>query len=394
VNVGGEYLSFVSDVATAVAQHVEPWKLRIGEALAHWQGQGYRVSVLERALQRSKAPKVDGLLETFAAAIDRLKELEAQATAVDPALGADEAFRDPERVADAEALVERALSGHAPPAGPSPAFSRDAFEVSPSNQAAVRAADAVVEAPGSKYNPLFFYGPSGVGKTHLLHAVGNELIEASGGALTVSFVSAQTFIDELIAALQDGTIERWRARYRAADVLLLDDVQFIAGKESTQEELFHAFNALHADGKQIALTSDRPPKELEGLEERLRTRFEGGLVVGIQQPDRPLREKLYARHLSAIEPPPEQGLLAYLADRPAASVREIIGTVHRLVAAADVAGVPLTVQLARTELEGAGSAPAPAPTAVRAAVDAFFLDDEKVVWDWPDVAGRAIEELR
>ena len=143
----------------------------------------------------------------------------------------------------------------------------------------------------------------------------------------------------------------------------------------------------------MVLTSDREPKELEGLEERLRSRFEGGLVVGIQPPDRALREKLYARYLSLVEPRPEEGLLPYLSDRPAASVREIIGTVNRLVAAADVAGVPLGVDLARAELEGIGSAPAPAPSNARA-VDTFFLDDEKVVWDWPDVAGRAIEEWR
>ena len=186
---------------------------------------------------------------------------------------------------------------------------------------------------------------------------------------------------------------RSRKGRSSAGALIIDDVQFAAGKERTQEELFHVFNVLHAEGKQIVLTSDRGPKELEGLEDRLRSRFEGGLVVGIEPPDRMLREKLYARYLSLVEPPPEDGLLEYLRDRPAASVREIIGTVNRLVAAADVAGVTLGVDLARTELEGVGSAPAPAPANARA-MDAFFLDDEKVVWDWPDVAGRSIEEWR
>ena len=209
----------------------------------------------------------------------------------------------------------------------------------------------------------------------------------------MSFVTSQAFIDELIEALQDGSLERWRGRYRSAGALIIDDVQFMAGKERTQEELFHVFNALYKEGKQIIFTSDREPKELDGLEDRLRSRFEGGLVAEIQPPDRALREKLYARYLSMVEPPAEDGLLEYLTDRPAASVREIIGTVNRLVAAADVAGVPLGVELARTELEGVGSAPAQAPANARA-VDAFFLDDEKVVWDWPDVLGRAIEEWR
>jgi chromosomal replication initiator protein len=269
---------------------------------------------------------------------------------------------------------------------------RGDFEVGPSNQLAVRAADAVIEAPGRRYNPLFIHGPSGVGKTHLAHALGNELVNRSGGTMRVACLGAQAFVDELISALQDGTVERWRNRLRAADALVIDDVQFVSGKERTQEELFHVFNALVTEGKQLVFTSDRTPKEMPELEERLRSRFEGGLVVEIQAPDRQLRERLFARHLEHHAP--EAALLAFLAERPAASVREIIGTVHRLVAAADLAGVRVDLELARAELEGAGSAPAAAPTGIGGDVDGWFLDDEKVVWDWPDVGGRAIEELR
>jgi chromosomal replication initiator protein DnaA len=390
----GEFLNFVSGIATAVAETMEPWKVRLGEAMAYWSGEGYRTAVLERALSQVKAPDVEGLLKHYAAAIERLRTLESEATAIDAVLGGSELFRDPERVGEAELLVEQARTGQMPPPGPSPVFTREAFEVSPSNQMAVRAADAVVQDPGRKYNPLFVHGPSGVGKTHLANAIGNDLVEATGGVARVSVVGAQTFIDELIAALQEGTIERWRNRYRAADVLILDDVQFVAQKERTQDELFHVFNALHDAGKQIILTSDAPPKELEGLEERLRSRFEGGLVVAIQAPDRALRERLYLRQLASIDPAPDPALLEYLAERPVSSVREILGTVHRLVAAAEVAGVALSLELARTELAVAGAAPAPVPTTVQSPVDTFFLDDEKVVWDWPEVTGRVIEELR
>ena len=392
-SMGGEYLSFLSDVASVVAQNVEAWRMRISEAIAFWNGEGYRTAVLERALHLKQQPDIEGLLAVYTAAVERLRALETEVNTLDPALGASEAFRDPERVSEAEDMVRRAQSGEIPPPGPSAAFTRAGYEVSPSNQMAVKAADAVAADPGGKYNPLFIHGPSGTGKTHLANAIGNEIVEASGGAIAVSYVRAGEFIDELIAALQEGTLERWRARYRAAGALIIDDVQFAAGKERTQEELFHVFNVLHGEGKQIVLTSDRGPKELESLEERLRSRFEGGLVVGISQPDRTLREKLYARYLSMVEPPPEDGLLEYLSDRPATSVREIIGTVNRLVAAADVAGLTLGVELARTELEGVGSAAAPAPVNARA-MDAFFLDDEKVVWDWPDVTGRTIEEWR
>src|SRR5205823_5713995 len=242
-----------------------------------------------------------------------------------PALGSQDVFRDPERLADAESLANRAFSGATPPPGPSPAFARGEFEVGSSNQLAVRAADAVIEDPGKRYNPLFIHGPSGVGKTHLANAIGNEIINMSGGAAVVACVSAQQFMDELIAAMQDGTVDRWRTRYRGADALVIDDVQFVAGKERTQEELFHVFNALYGEGKQLVFASDRPPRQLDGLEERLRSRFEGGLVVEMQAPDRVLREKLYAHYLSEVDVPDPMALVTYLADRPASSVREVIG---------------------------------------------------------------------
>jgi chromosomal replication initiator protein DnaA len=394
---GNEFQSFLSDIATAVAQHVEAWKARIAEAIAYWTGEGYRTAQLERLLQEVAPPSNwESLLRGFGATVERLKALEQQATAIDAALGGNEVFRDPERLRDAEILVDRALAGATPPPGPSSAFTRQGFEVSSSNQLAVRAADDIVAEPGKRYSPLFIHGPSGVGKTHLLNAIGNELVDASGGASAVACVSAQVFMDELIEALQDGTVERWRARYRSADALLIDDVQFVAGKERTQEELFHVFNALHAEAKQLVFCSDRPPRELDGLEDRMRSRFEGGLVVEMQAPDRALREKLYARFLAATDHATGPELLSYLAERPAASVREIIGTVNRLIAAADVAAAPLTLAVARKELEpeSAGAARPATPVAVRAAADTFFLDDEKVIWEWSDVSARVLEEMK
>jgi chromosomal replication initiator protein len=259
---------------------------------------------------------------------------------------------------------------------------------------AVRAADAVISEPGHRYNPLFLAGPSGVGKTHLLNAIGNELARRGGGHVRVACVGAQLFIDELITALQDGTTDRFRARYRAADALLIDDIQFVGGKERTQDELFHVFNHFHSAGKQLVFASDVPPKQIEGLEERLRSRFEGGLVTELQAPDRTLREKLFSRFLADARVASTPELLSYLAERSAASVRELIGTVHRLIAAAESLGAPLTLPMARQELEPGGAPAMIAPPTVRQAADVFFLDDEKIVWDWPDVAGRLVEELR
>ena len=389
-----EFFSFVTNIATTVAAQIEPWKVRVGETVAYWAGEGYRTAALERLMSEPAAPpNYEALLRGYGHAVEQLRQLETKVATVDPSLGGDELFRDPERLGEAMAFVERALTGAVPPQGPQPAFERRAFQESASNQMAVRAADAVISEPGVRYNPLFIAGPSGTGKTHLLNAIGNELARRGNGTARVACVGAQLFIDELIAALQEGQIERFRARYRAADVLLIDDVQFVAGKERTQEELFHVFNHFHSAGKQLVFVSDVAPKAIDGLEERLRSRFEGGLVAELEAPDRTLREKLFAKYLAdAGEVDP--ALLQYLAERPVSSVRELIGVVHRLQAACAHGGEPLSLASARQELEPAGAAVIAPPTMVRQAADVFFLDDEKIVWEWPDVAGRLVEELR
>ena len=389
-----EFFSFITNIATTVAAQIEPWKVRVGETVAYWAGEGYRTAVLERLMGEPVAPpNYEAVLRGYGHAVEQLRQLEAKVTTVDPSLGGDELFRDPERIQEAAAFVERALTGAVPPQGPQSAFERRAFQESVSNQMAVRAADAVIAEPGQRYNPLFIAGPSGTGKTHLLNAIGNELAARGKGTSRVACVGAQLFIDELIAALQEGQIERFRARYRAADALLIDDVQFVAGKERTQEELFHVFNHFHSAGKQLVLVSDVPPKAIEGLEDRLRSRFEGGLVAELEAPDRALREKLFTRYLADLgEVDPE--LVQYLAERPVSSVRELIGVVHRLQALAETKGEALTLALARQELEPAGAAVQAPPATVRQAADVFFLDDEKIVWEWPDVAGRLVEELR
>jgi chromosomal replication initiator protein len=390
----GEFANFLTDISLAVAHHVEQWKSRLTDAISYWNSEGYRTGVLERVLQGPTPPaSVESVLREFEGSVGRLRDLEKQLRRLDTALAAHDAFRDPDRTAEAEQLLERALRTSAPPTGPSAAFTRAGFEVGQSNQLAVRAADAIVAVPGSRYNPLFIHGPSGVGKTHLMNAIGNGLMDGMAGAGSVACVPAQLFVDELIAALQEGTVDRWRARYRAAGALLLDDVQFVAGKERTQEELFHVFNALYADGKQLVFASDRPPRELTGLEERLRSRFEGGLVVQMQSPDRALRERLYDRFLIDLGITPTPDMLGYLAERPVASVREIIGTANRIVASAEVKAVPVTTGFIRAELEP-DVQDASRAAALRTAVDSFFLDREKIVWQWADSASRLIEELR
>lgn len=391
--VSGEFLRFITDISSVVTQHVEQWKSRLTEGIDYWRGEGYGTGALERALSETNPPPkgVETLLREFEANVTKLRDIEKQIVRLDRALAAHDALHDPDRVEEAQSLLERALRTSSPPPGPSAAFTRGGFEVGASNQLAVRAADAIVAVPGTRYNPLFIHGPSGVGKTHLINAIGNGLVDALGGG--VACVPAQLFVDELIAALQEGTVDRWRARYRAASALLLDDVQFVAGKERTQEELFHVFNALYADGKQLIIASDRPPRELSGLEERLRSRFEGGLVVQMQSPDRVLRERLYQRFLKDLGIDPTGEMLSYLADRSVSSVREIIGTANRILASAEVAAVPVTLGFIRAQLDP-DDQEASRAAAMRAAADTFFLDGEKIIWQWPDAGMRLIEELR
>ena len=388
----GEFESFLGDIQVVVQQQVDSWRGRLHEVIAYWQAEGFRTAVLERALELPRAPDVAGLTATFAAAVEHLRNLERQARQVDASLVAHAVFRDPERMQEAEDLVERALSGETPAKGPTPALGRDSFEVGASNQLAVHAVDAVVAEPARRYNPLVLYGPSGVGKTHLANAVGNAL-QQHGAAPGVACVNAQQLVDELIAAVQDGSLDKWRARYRAASALIVDDIQFLGGKERTQEEFFGVFNTMIEGGKQVVLTSDRVPADITDLEARLRSRFEGGLVVPIQSPDRPLRERLFARFLADAGLQASDEVLRALGEPAVQSVREIIGVVTRLSASSDVHGKPLTVEFVRAELGIMPAAPTPRVSTAIAAYDPF-LDAEKTVFEWPDAGSRLIEEVR
>jgi chromosomal replication initiation ATPase DnaA len=283
--LGDEFASFLSDVACALAEHVDGWRAQLGERIAYWAEQGMRVEMLERALLLPEPPDIDALDEAFRAARDRLRALEAEAVSLDPGLAGHAAFRDPERLADAEALVERTIAAHDPP--PSPLSTHRIDDVLRGATPLVsRATREVLEEPGARYNPLFVCGPDGAGKSRLAHALGHALAEGLGTDAVIACVSGAVFADELIAALESGRIERWRARYRAASALVIDDVDALAPMERTQDELFHLFNHLHEHGRQIVLTSAAAPGALDGLATRLRSRFEGGLVVTLE-PARP-----------------------------------------------------------------------------------------------------------
>ncbi len=221
------------------------------------------------------------------------------------------------------------------------------FIVGTSNRLAHAASLAVAERPAQAYNPLFLYGGVGLGKTHLLHAIGNHCIRTGQQVL---YVSSEEFTNDLISAIRTHTTQAFRDKYRRIDVLLIDDIQFIAGKESTQEEFFHTFNTLHGQDKQIVISSDRPPKALVTLEERLRSRFECGLAADIQPPDFETRMAILrskAERAGRSIPP---DILEIIARRVQSNIRELEGGLTRIVAFAELSGLPLNAQLVDTAL--------------------------------------------
>jgi chromosomal replication initiator protein len=228
-----------------------------------------------------------------------------------------------------------------------PRYTFDTYVVGSGNRLAHAACQAVAEEPARSYNPLFLYGGVGLGKTHLLHAIGNACY-ADG--LNVLYVSSEEFMNDMISAIRTHTTQAFREKYRSADVLLVDDIQFIAGKESTQEEFFHTFNTLHGQNKQIIVSSDRPPKSLVTLEERLRSRFEWGLSADIQAPDFETRLAILrskaertGRHIS-------DEILESVAKQVNSNIRELEGALNRIIAFADLSGSPLTPRLVEVAL--------------------------------------------
>lgn len=231
-----------------------------------------------------------------------------------------------------------------------PKYTFDKFVVGTSNQFAHAAALAVAEAPGKAYNPLFLYGGVGLGKTHLMHAIGHS-IKQENRHLRVAYITSETFMNELINAIRYDSTQSFRDRYRSIDVLLLDDVQFMAGKERTQEEFFHTFNALHNDQKQIVISSDCPPREIPTLEERLHSRFEWGLIADIEPPDLETKVAILKRKadLDGIELPDE--IAIFIASKIKSNVRELEGSLVRLVAISSLRGIPISKLLAQEALK-------------------------------------------
>lgn len=242
--------------------------------------------------------------------------------------------------------LEQSTNSYANPnSNLNPKYTFDTFVVGNNNRFAHAAALAVAEAPAKSYNPLFVYGGSGLGKTHLMHAIGNEVLR-NNKTLNVLYVDSEKFTNQLINAIKDSKTEQFKNKYRNIDVLLIDDIQFIAGKERIQEEFFHTFNSLHGSGKQIIISSDRPPKDIQLLEDRLKSRFEWGLIADISNPDYETRFAILKKKAQLDNIYIDDEILSNIATKIDSNIRELEGTLNRLIATSSLTQTPITMEMA------------------------------------------------
>ncbi|MEZ4500452.1 MAG: chromosomal replication initiator protein DnaA [Thermomicrobiales bacterium] len=238
-------------------------------------------------------------------------------------------------------------SSHQP--GLNPRYVYESYVVGKSNMFAHAASLAVAEHPGEQYNPLYIYGGVGLGKTHLLHAIGHRALEMKPD-LRIVYVSSEKFTNDLIEALRNQRMKDFRARYRTIDLLMIDDIQFIGGKDSTQEEFFHTFNTLHQSGRQLVISSDRPPHAIAGLEDRLRSRFEGGLTADVQPPDFEMRMAILRTKAEEVGAKVPDDAVEYIAQRDKTNTRELEGALNRVIAYSRVGNRSITLPLAMEAL--------------------------------------------
>lgn len=260
-------------------------------------------------------------------------------------------------------------------------YTFDKFVVGSSNQHAFSAARAVADNPADAYNPLFIYGESGLGKTHLLYAIANQ-IQREHPDYNIVYIKGDQFTNELIAAVQEGRNIEFRSKYRGADLFLVDDIQFIAGKDSTQEEFFHTFNTLYESHRQIVLTADRPPHEMLRLEDRLKTRFEWGLIADIQPPDYETRMAIIKNKAMSLGLEFPDDVCEYIAENITTNVRQIEGTVKKILAYRDLQGMPLdvaSVSRAIKDMYKGKAESLPTPGLIISEVCRFYSIEEQVL---------------
>jgi len=394
----GEFDAFLTEVVANVSQQFDQWRGRLREAISHWQAQGLRTRRLEQALASDSSGDPEPIVAAFGHDAGELLRLAAEARVIAPDLASAEIFRDPDQLLAARHLVTEARARRAPLSAPLPDLTLARLGVGVSNRVALETIAAVIAEPGVRHNPLVLVGPSGVGKTHLLHGLGNALM--ANGLSPIACLSAHSFLGELAALKSSEEIAQWRARYQWVAGLLLDDVHLLSDEGRANAELLQIYAALEESGRPMAFTSARSLSELAGFDPRLLTRFEGGTVVDVGVPDREVRVAV-VRSLLADTPAAEDvGLIDYLAGRSADSVRSVQGMVHRVLAEAGAERLTPSTAFARETLEAVETKPVRPlrrpPTATSGILSpgmGVVRSREKMVLEWPTPADRLLAEF-
>jgi chromosomal replication initiator protein len=364
-----EFGKFLSDISGTVARAVAqtPAEHHLGEAIMRFESEGYRTRRLEVALSAGKTDEqAEVTIRQFEADVERMREITGEILSLEP--GAPEAarqevLRDPERISDAEELLAEVRERNRPLPSPPTGYTFGALALAP-DLLAMRAAAAVAADPGTRYNPLYIFGPEDAGKSALLAALGNEL-QIRRPELAIAFVQGSAFAAELIRAVDKNRADSWRARYRRAQVLMLDNVDALIGTERAQEELFHLFDTLQRAGAQLIFASCIPPRDLAGIEDRLRTRLESGLVVEL--------------------PSPSDAAVS----QEAAGKSAISGGVAANGAPPVEAAAPARGKASKAITESA----APVRADMVEELDEWFQNKEKLLWDWPNAEEWIVEGL-
>lgn len=394
-----EFDAFLSEVAASVSRQFDHWRIRLREAIAHWQGRGMSTRRLEEALTGDPPGDPEPLITEFGRDAAELERLAAEARVLAPDLAGAGVLRDPDQLSAARDLVEDARSRRAPLSAPLAGLTLDTLGAGPSNRQALEAARSVIEAPGARHNPLVLVGQSGLGKTHLLHAIGNAL--QSAGLSPVACLSAHSFLGEVGGLHSAEEAAAWRARYQWVAALAMDDLHILANETRAQEELLAIFSGLASGGRQLIFSSARRLSDLEGFDPRLLTRLEAGLVVDLLPPDREVRLAV-VKNLLGRDAPADAALADYLAGRPADSVRAVQGAVQRVLSEARAQGVEATPALAREILDSVGAraghpirrGPAGRASGLLSPGLGIARSAEKMVTRWPTPADRLMLELR
>lgn len=392
-----EFESFLSYVVANVSTQFDQWRGRIREAIGHWQAQGLRTRRLESALATDAGGDPEPLIADFGHDAGELQRLVAEVRVVAPDLAGAEVFRDPDQLVAARQLVAEARARRAPLSAPLAELTLDGIGVGQSNRTAIEAALAVIAEPGQRYNPLVVVGPSGVGKTHLLHAIANALV--TKGLSPVACLSAHSFLGEFAAATTAEQLAVWRSRYQWVAGLVVDDVHLLANEPRAQAELLQLYVSLADAGRPMVFGSSRRLSDMAGFDARLLTRFEAGLVVELGPPDRDVRAFIVKRLLASTAVESDAALIDFFAGRPADSARAVQGAVQRVLGEAAAQGVMPSPALGRETLDVVEAKTPRPPKRVGGASGILspgfgvVRSREKTIHVWPAAGDRLLMEL-